>query len=156
MKKTILITLFFIVSTTIYSQGLFNKSSVKTSYSEYNFLSEKMQNLDNVEMMPGYKLEPLYENTTGDFNYVYQLFIHEETQEVRAISIKLTKIKKKKDKVVYACLPFNNVELLNKFSNKTASLGISMVLGFEAINKLMISYLLDEKFNTNRKSPKKN
>lgn len=126
-------------------------SNVKTTYEEYNFLTERYGYDDKVEMLEGYELQDFFELTLEKFNFNYKLFVEVNNGKTKAILITITKIKKKDDKVRYLCMPINNGTLFKKFNSEAEGLGVSMTLVFEALNKALLSKLIDEKINVNAK-----
>ena len=150
--KIITLTFFMLITISGFSQNEIKSSSIKTTYEEYNFLTERYGLEDNVTMLNGYELQDFTEMTLEKFNYNYKLFVELKTKNVKAIFITITKIKKKDDKVKYLCMPINNGALFNKFQVETQGLGISMSMSFEALNKALLSRLIDEKFNSKQET----
>lgn len=148
MKKILLIIAVITFTSTAFAQVDFiKKSEVKTTQEEYNFLTEKLANQDNVKMLNGYEFVDLFEKTIEDFVFNYKKFVEIKTGNTKAIYVKITKIKKKEDKVEHICIPFNNPDLLNKFEKKSIGLGINMGYLFNQFNTVLFIMMLDEKFN---------
>jgi hypothetical protein len=123
------------------------KSDVKTTYEEYNYLTEVYPRSDNLKMLDGYALEDFFEFQIDKYNFAYKNFIKKETGEVKAVFIILSKLKKKEDKKRYICIPFNNSELFKRFYLDSVSLGLSMGDGFDFTNSALLAILLDHYFN---------
>lgn len=141
--------LFFMLFTIIgFSQKMVKSSDVKTTYEEYNYLTERYGLEDNATMLNGYELQNFMDVTMGKFNYNYKLFVETNSEKTKAVFITITKIKKKDDKIRYLCMPINNGELFKQFISETENLGISMSMGLDALNKALLSKLIDEKFNS--------
>jgi hypothetical protein len=121
-------------------------SELSTTNEEYNFLTHRLPKSDDKDMLSGYKLEDYYQKSLNEFIFEYKLLIN-ESEQVKAILIIGTKLKKKDDKKRYLCLPINNSQLHQKYLNEVESLGISMNLYLIGLNNLMLSKLLDEKLN---------
>jgi hypothetical protein len=145
--KQISITFLMLFTLVGFAQNAITSSEVKTNYEEYNYLTERYGLADNATMLEGYEFQDFMELTIEQFNYNYKLFVDTKTGKVKAVFIAITKIKKKQDKVRYLCMPFNNGALFKRFEAETATLGVSMSLGLDALNKAMLAKLLDEKFN---------
>lgn len=123
------------------------KSKVKTSDREYNFLT-KIYPKDSTKVLDGYNLKLLYKDRIKDFNFSYSLFVNKATKNVKAVLIKIIKDKKNSDKIRYLCMPINNDELYDDFNYESGKLGISMLIFYECLNKLLLSKFIDDKFNT--------
>lgn len=149
MKK-ITIAFFMLLTTIGFSQNDLKSSEVKTTYEEYNFLTERYGLEDGYSMMEGYELQDFMESTLEKFNFNYKLLVENSTKNVKAVFITLTKIKKKEDKIRYLCMPINNANLLEKFNSETTGLGVSMSIALDDLNQALISKLIDEKFNVNK------
>lgn len=147
IMKKITLTIIMLISVFGFSQSAIKSTSVKTTYNEYSYLTERYGLEDNVKMLEGYEFKHLEEVTYGKFNYNYQLFIETETGKTKAVFITITKIKKNDDKVKYLCMPINNAELFKKFHDEAELLGVSMSIGFEGINQAILSKLIDSSFN---------
>ena len=145
MKKFTL-AILLLTSVISYAQTDLKKSEIKTTYEEYNFLTERYAYDDNVKMLDGYEFKPFMDKTVDKFNYNYKLFVESKTQKIKAIFITITKNKKGKRK--YLCMPINNGELSIKFNRKAERLGISMSMGFDKLNKMLVSQFIDNQYNS--------
>jgi len=148
MKKFTL-AILLLTSVISYAQTDLKKSEIKTTYEEYNFLTERYAYDDNVKMLDGYEFKPFMDKTVDKFNYNYKLFVESKTQKIKAIFITITKRKKKKEKREYLCMPINNEELFIKFNRKAKKIGISMSMGFDELNKMLVSQFIDNQYNSN-------
>lgn len=143
-----LIALLLFAAATITAQEIKIKASeVVTTYEEYNFLTERYGVMDDAEMLEGYELKPFFERSVGKFNYNYKLLLDVDKKQVKAVFIKITKIKKGDDKVRYICMPFNNPDLFRNYIDELTSLGLSMYFGIEQNSYLMFESLMDYIYN---------
>lgn len=141
MKKTItLLLLCFTIF--VNAQDL-----VKTTYEEYQFLTESFAYQDNVKMLEGYEFQPLIEETKDVFNFNIKRFVFKSTGETKAIFVKITKIKKNEDKVRYLCLPINNPDLFSKYESDVYKLGSSMWYTYDTLNRELVMSLINDLYN---------
>lgn len=145
--RTVFLFAFALYSLSINAQNNLKRSEVKTSIAEYDFLT-KTYPANNLKTLNGYKLTPFYIDTVEQFYFVYELFIENNTNNVKAVLIKITKEKKGNNKVRYLCMPINNSELFDKFNQDVNKLGISMLSFFECLNRVLLSKFIDNKYNT--------
>ncbi len=143
--KTLLIILLIALKS--YSQANLETSKISTSEIEYNFLTKMYANDDEKNILPGYKLIDLFNETYKKYIYNYKRLVHIETNETRAILITLTRVKKNTDVVYYLCMPINNPDLFQDFNRETEDW---LAWDFdiqEEFNRLLITKLIDDKFN---------
>jgi hypothetical protein len=69
---------------------------------------------------------------------------------VKAILIVCSKDKDKKNKIIYLCLPFNNMQLMQKFNSESEKMGITMAALFNQSNNIILSSLLDNASNSKK------
>lgn len=147
--NTFIVGVLILFSNNCLAQEDLIKSKVKTSNREYDFLT-KTYPKDSTKVLDGYYIRLLYKDSIEDFNFTYSLFVNKETKNVKAVLIKIIKHKKNSDKIRYLCMPINNDELYDDFNYESSKLGISMLMFYECLNKLLLSKFIDDKFNTER------
>jgi len=146
--KVLLITIALLFTVNIYSQEGLNKSEVVTTELEYQFLTEVYPNMKIPALMDGYRLDPFYKSNTEDFDISYELLVKDKNNELRAVFITITKIKKKDDKKEYLCLPINNPILFKKFwEHQYYKLGMSMTAIYDISNTALLSRFFDATYN---------
>ncbi len=150
MKLLLSISLAMLLGVSVMAQGQLKDSGVMTTTEEYNYLTQRLPNEDNAEMLEGYFFEDFLDKTFENYNYKYQLFKEVETGKVKAIFITITKFKKNDDKVRYLCMPINNKELFKQFEFERNGLGLTMYGYFEALNSVLVSKFVDEHFNSSQ------
>lgn len=116
-------------------------SQTTTTEEEYRYLTEgygkQIENGLDV-YKEGYVLEDLFKSgEMSGYSFDYYSFKTAETKELKAILIVCQKLKK--DKVRYLCIPFNNRELLGKFTGDYQTLGVSMKSMLEMVNIWVLS-----------------
>lgn len=139
------------VSSYVEQQYNSNKKDIKTTEAEYEFLTETYDSVDNINLLNGYELKPLIEKIIEEkYKYNYQLFVESDSQNVKAVLITLTKLKKNDNKIKYLCMPLNNKELKTKFLNESINLGLSRVnMSFylDMSYFSLISKIMDNRYN---------
>lgn len=150
MKQLAIIIAMMLLSFSAISQTEIIASDTKTTYQEYQFLTTTLENSDDPSVPDGYSFKDFKEITIDDFNFNYRLYVENSSEKVKAISVVITKLKKKNDKKRYLCIPFNNSNLFEKFISDSEKLGISMALKHDAISKLLLSVLFDYIYNTQK------
>ena len=109
-----------------FSQVELKQSKIHTSHLEYQFLTEDYNNSENNSItLEGYHLHPLHNLSHKQLEYNFQLFVHDSTNNVKAILIKITNKKNDSNKLMYLCLPINNVLLFNRFAEEYEKLGFN-------------------------------
>lgn len=150
MKNTLIITLLILYTSFASSQETLSNSDVKTTFQEYIFLTETLENADDPKTPKGYKFEQFKETTIGSFNFNYRLYIEESTSDVKAVSVAITKLKKKQDKKRFLCIPFNNGKLLERFIKDAEGVGPSMAINHDMVSKVLLSFLFDYIYNVKK------
>ena len=125
-------------------------SKVKTTYEEYNFLTKVYPNDDNKRMLDGYEFKPFFEKTIDKYNFNLKFFVEKETQNVKAIFIVATKMKKKEDKKRYLAIPLNNEKLFKVYKDSETSIGLSMYSAYAALISEIFLKLLDNEYNVKK------
>ena len=96
-------------------------------------------------------LKPFLEEIIDEkYRYNYQLFVESDTQNVKAVLITMTKLKKNDDKTKYLCMPINNQELYDKYKTATNNLGVTRVnMGFylDVSYFSLVSKIVDDRYN---------
>lgn len=141
--KRLLLLIALIVGNTLFSQE--NTNKVMTTEAEYRYLTTTYAKLDNAEMLEGYSLEDFYQNNNGTFYFDFKRFVKDG--KTKAILMKVTKVKRKDDKVRYLCMPINNLSLFKKFYTEYESIGPSMSLALDKINLLLLMQVIDNSYN---------
>ncbi len=147
MKKFVLLLFVLCFVNLTNAQETSTHSKIKTSLIEYNYLTKLYPLEDEATMLSGYRLDDFFQTTVGKYNFNYRVFVEVKTEKVKAVFIIMKKLKKKKDKVEYLCLPFNNSALFSQFNKDVESIGITMGLTFDSLNRFLLSKLLNEKLN---------
>jgi hypothetical protein len=132
-----------------YIQKQYNSSNtkIKTTEKEYLFLTETDVS-ENNEILDGYELKPFVEETIEEkYNYNYKLLVDSKTQSVKAVSIKITKLKKDDNRVKYLCMPLNNRELGLKFEESSIKSGVNMSYFLDASIFSLVSKIVDNRYN---------
>lgn len=153
MKKIVSIIILFITLIS-YAQNELEESDIKTTYEEYEFLTEHYTKENNFELLAGYELKSF-----GFFDYEKyrcetKLLVESKTKNVKALLYIITKEKENDDKVRYLCLPINNEELFKKFIQKSEKVGLTMNEMLNYFSELMISSHLEQQYNLNNKDIK--
>lgn len=148
MKQLAFFILTLLLSFSTAAQTEITTSGTRTTYQEYQFLTTTLEHSDNPSLPDGYSFKDFKDVTMDDFNFNYKLYIEDATEKVKAISIVITKLKKKNDKKRYLCIPFNNNDLFEKFIKDSEKLGVSMALKHDAMSKFLLSVLFDYIYNT--------
>ncbi len=138
-------TLFYILllcSMTVSAQNL---APITTTETEYNYLTNGYErDIENGrEIKKGYELKTIFSRGNNDWKFTYESFMEIDTDNVKAILITITKLKK--DKTKYLCLPFNNQALFDKFMKDYEGLGVTMGMMFD----LTVFELLQQSLNSN-------
>lgn len=141
--KRLLLLIALIVGNTLFSQE--NTNKVMTTEAEYRYLTTTYAKLDNAEMLEGYSLEDFYQNNNGTFYFDFKRFVKDG--KTKAILMKVTKVKRKDDKVRYLCMPINNLSLFKNFYTEYESIGPSMSLALDKINLLLLMQVIDNSYN---------
>ena len=124
MKKHI--TIFVMITSVLcFSQVELEQSEIHTSDIEYQFLTEKYNSKNNSLLLEGYHLHPLHNLSYKQLEYDFQFFVHDSTNNVKAILIKITNRKKNSEKLKHLCLPINNDLLFNRFAEEYEKLGFN-------------------------------
>lgn len=139
-----------------FSQVELKKSEIQTSDIEYYFLTEEYGSENNYSMLEGYHLEPLKKIPIKQFVYDFQFFVQNNTNDIKAIFIKIAKEKGINNKLRYLCLPINNDKLFKKFAKKYESLGLTIGDYFEEIVTYSVENYITQFYNSNKKDVKTN
>lgn len=139
-----------------FSQVELEQSEIQTSDIEYQFLTEEYGSKNNFSMLEGYHLETFKKIPIKQFEYDFQFFIQNNTNDIKAIFIKITKEKRNDDKLRYLCLPINNDKLFKKFTTKYDNLGLNIGDYFEEIVTYSVENYITQFYNSNKKDVKTN
>ena len=155
MKNYISI-LCLLTSSLTFSQVELKQSEIQTSDKEYQFLAEEYGFENNFAMLEGYHLQPSKKIPIKQFEYDFQFFIQNSTNNIKAILIKITKEKRNNSKLIYLCLPINNDILFKKFAIEYENLGFTIGDYFEEIVTYSIENYITQFYNFNKKDVKTN
>ena len=155
MKNYILI-LVLLTTGLAFSQVELKKSDIQTSDIEYQFLTEEYGSENNFAMLEGYHLEPFKNILIKQFVYDFQYFVQNNTNDIKAIFIKITKEKRNDNKLRYLCLPINNDRLFKKFAKEYENLGLTIGDYFEEIVAYSVENYITQFYNSNKKHVKTN
>jgi hypothetical protein len=111
---------------------------------EYNFNFQRIKTTEEE-----YELKPFVEETIEDnYNFNYKLLVESKSQNVKAIFIKITKLKKNDNRIKYLCMPLNNKELSLEFEKEANKTGVNMAYFFNASVFSILSKIVDDRYNS--------
>ncbi|WP_123812142.1 hypothetical protein [Mangrovimonas sp. DI 80] len=153
MKKIAFCLMLFTMSFSTFSQEATQEpqetanKGVITSQEEYNYLTKGYPQAIELGLgiKEGYEFKTIKDFEYNGFKLKYQYLIHTESQEKKALSIIVTKLKS--DRSEYLCLPFNNAELLTEYLKSINGIGLTMRSVVDVFNTSLLSNLIEFKAN---------